>query len=57
MSIPFEPLTGLIIVRAELEGPSGSAVLRLALDTVQRATLVNAGMHWQRALSLCHVSH
>jgi len=44
MSIPFEPLTGLIIVRAELEGPSGSAVLRLALDTGATATLVNAGM-------------
>jgi len=44
MSIPFEPLTELIIVRAELEGPSGSAVLRLALDTGATATLVNAGM-------------
>jgi predicted aspartyl protease len=44
MSIPFEPLTGLIIVRAELEGPSGSAVLRLALDTGATATLVNVGM-------------
>ncbi len=33
MSFSFDPQQGLIIVPAELWGPSGSAVLRLALDT------------------------
>ena len=33
MSVPFDPQQGLIIVRAELWGPNGSGVLRLALDT------------------------
>jgi hypothetical protein len=33
MNFPFAPQQGLVIVRAELWGPSGSAVLRLALDT------------------------
>jgi predicted aspartyl protease len=44
MSFPFEPQQGLIIVRAELWGPSGSAVLRLALDTGATGTVVNVGM-------------
>lgn len=44
MSFPFDPQYGLIIVRTELEGPSGNAVLRLALDTGATATLVNVGM-------------
>ena len=33
MSFPFDPQQGLIIVPVELWGPSGSAVLRLALGT------------------------
>lgn len=33
MSFPFDPQQGLIIVPVELWGPSGSAILRLALDT------------------------
>ena len=33
MSFPSDPQQGLIIVPAELWGPNGSAVLRLALDT------------------------
>lgn len=33
MSFPFDPQQGLIIVPTELWGPSGSAILRLALDT------------------------
>ena len=44
MSFPFDPQQGLIIVPAELWGPNGSAVLRLALDTGATGTLVNTGM-------------
>ena len=44
MSFAFDPHQGLIIVRAELSGPSGNAVLRLALDTGATDTLVNVGM-------------
>lgn len=41
MSVPFNPSTGPIIVGAELEGPTGVAVLRLALDTGATRTLIN----------------
>ena len=44
MSFTFDPYQGLVIVRTELTGPSGNAVLRLALDTGSTSTLVNAGM-------------
>jgi hypothetical protein len=44
MSFPFKPQQGLIIIRAELCGPSGSAVLRLSLDTEAPGTVVNVGM-------------
>ena len=44
MSFAFDPDQGLIIVRAELEGPTGSAILRLALDTGATSTLINTGM-------------
>ena len=44
MSVPFDPQQGLIIVRAELCGPNGSGVLRLALDTGAAGTVVNVGM-------------
>ena len=44
MSFPFDSHQGLIIVPAELWGPSGSAVLRLALDTGATGTLVNNGI-------------
>lgn len=44
MSLPFDPQQGLIIVRTELWGPTGSAVLRLALDTGATATVVNIAM-------------
>ena len=44
MSFSFDPYQGLVIVRAELEGPSGNAVLRLALDTGATGTLINVGM-------------
>jgi predicted aspartyl protease len=44
MSVPFAPQSGLIIVGVTVEGPSGSAVLRLALDTGATATVINVGM-------------
>jgi len=44
MSYPFNAQRGLIALQAELFGPSGSAVLRLALDTGATATLVNVGL-------------
>jgi predicted aspartyl protease len=44
MSFAFDPHQGLIIVQAELTGPSGSAVLRLALDTGATSTVVNVGL-------------
>ena len=44
MGLRFDPQQGLIIVHAELWGPKGSGVLRLALDTGATSTLVNAGL-------------
>jgi len=40
----FDGHEGLIIVRAELFGPSGSIVVRPALDTGATSTTVNAGL-------------
>ena len=44
MSFSFTPRLGLIVIGAELNGPSGSAILRLALDTGATSTLVNVAM-------------
>ncbi len=44
MSVPFDQQQGLIVVHAELWGPSGSAVLRFALDTGATGSVVNVGM-------------
>ena len=44
MSSPFNANRGLIIVRTELFGPSGSIVVRLALDTGATGTMVNIGL-------------
>lgn len=44
MSFPFDPQQGLIIVRAELWGPTGSVVLRFALDTGATSTVINIGL-------------
>ena len=41
MSESFNRKRGLVIVPVELFGPSGSAVVRLALDTGASRTLVN----------------
>jgi predicted aspartyl protease len=43
VSFTFDPQRGLIIVRAELCGPGGSGVLRVALDTGATSTVVNVG--------------
>lgn len=44
MSSSFDARRGLIVIPVELFGPSGSAVLRLALDTGATGTLVNVGI-------------
>jgi aspartyl protease family protein len=44
MSVPFNPREGLIVVRVELMGPTGAAILRLALDTGATGTLVDTSM-------------
>jgi predicted aspartyl protease len=44
MSFPFDPQQGLIIVRAELWGPTSSVIVRLALDTGATSTVVNVGL-------------
>ena len=44
MSVPFNPQHGLVMVRAAVDGPSGSAVFRLALDTGATGTVINVGM-------------
>jgi predicted aspartyl protease len=41
VSFPFDPRQGLVIVWAELFGPSGRVPLRLALDTGATSTLLN----------------
>lgn len=43
MSVGFNPHRGLVVVRVELFGPSGSIVLRLALDTGATGSMVNIG--------------
>ncbi len=44
MTFRFDPAAGLVLVHAELSGPVGNAVLRLALDTGATATVINVGM-------------
>jgi predicted aspartyl protease len=44
MSFPFNAHQGLIIIQAELEGPTGNAVLQLALDTGATGSMVNTAM-------------
>lgn len=41
MSFPFNANEGLIVVRAELFGPTGQIVLRLALDSGATATMIS----------------
>jgi len=42
MSSVFDTSLPLVIVRAEIDGPSGTTDLRLALDTGASVTLINA---------------
>lgn len=44
MSYSFNPRWGLVHVRAELFGPHGDIILRLALDTGATSTTINAGL-------------
>ena len=41
MNYSFNPHRGLVVVQAEVFGPSGSIVLRLALDTGATGTMIN----------------
>ena len=41
MNYPFNAQRGLIVIQAEIQGPSGSIVLRLALDTGATGTMIN----------------
>jgi len=43
VSFPFNSQSGLIIVQVELTGPTGNAILSLALDTGATATAINQG--------------
>jgi len=44
VTVSFDPRGGLIVIPAELTGPSGSGILQLALDTGATSTLVNIAM-------------
>ncbi len=44
MSVSFDPEHGLVVVRAEVTGPAGIALLRLALDTGATTTLINSSL-------------
>jgi len=44
MSVSFDPEHGLVIVRAQVTGPAGIAVLRLALDSGATRTLINSSL-------------
>ena len=41
MNYSFNAHRGLIVIHAEIQGPSGSIVLRLALDTGATGTMIN----------------
>lgn len=41
MTDPFDPRRGLVVVQSELFGPSGSVVVRLAVDTGATMTTLN----------------
>jgi predicted aspartyl protease len=41
VNYPFNAQRGLIVIQAEIQGPSGSIVLRLALDTGATGTMIN----------------
>ena len=41
MNYSFNPQRGLVVIQAELFGPSGSIVLRMALDKGAPGTMIN----------------
>ena len=43
MSQPFDDRLGLVVVPGELSGPTGSTVIRLAVDTGATQTMINVG--------------
>ena len=44
MTHAFDANQGIVVVPAELFGPSGSVVLRLAVDTGATQTIINVGL-------------
>jgi len=44
LSFSFNPEAGLVVVQAEIHGPVGRIVLRLALDTGATATMINTAL-------------
>ena len=44
MSYPFDDSQGVVVVPAELFGPSGSVVLHLAVDTGATHTMINVAL-------------
>jgi Aspartyl protease len=44
MSFPFNPQQGLLLVQAVLDGPTGTATLRMALDTGATGTLISSAI-------------
>ncbi len=44
MSLSFDGQRGLIVIPVRVAGPSGTAVVRLALDTGATRTLINASL-------------
>ena len=44
MTFPFNARQGLIVLRAEVEGPWASSILQLALDTGATTTVLSVGL-------------
>jgi predicted aspartyl protease len=44
VSVSFDPRRSLIVIGAEISGPSGSGIVQLALDTGATSTLVNVAV-------------
>ena len=44
MTFSFDPAARLILVRARIDGPAGTAALRLGLDTGASRTVINTAM-------------
>ena len=57
MSFSFDPDDGLVVVNAELKGPSGTAIIRLALDTGATSTLINTALLLSSSVTLTFAHH